>query len=171
MLRRRRVVVRDASSRIERLPIAPPPWPSAIQKLRVETFGREFARTFPRQARVGSWVTGAVVGQGVTGYAWCVPSGFDEHACYIEEVLVHRALRQRGLGTDFVLAAASWMEEKGYTEIAIRSLHDDDESRRQAWFRRMGFEDIGYGVYASHPAGIGQPGTAPSNGSDTSLER
>ena len=57
----------------------------------------------------------------------------------IEELVVHRAARRRGVGRALIQAAVDWARAAGCSEIGVSSELDNHDA--QAFYRRTGFDD------------------------------
>ena len=133
--------------RLRRERISPPPWPRRLQRIRRECFDASFVRTMPGQVALGSWVVSALLGRRPVGLAWLIPSGVVAQACVIEEVAVISTARGRSIGSQLVEECLRWGAELEFSEVWITSLRDADRSRREGWFRKLGFVALHHGLH------------------------
>jgi GNAT superfamily N-acetyltransferase len=58
----------------------------------------------------------------------------------IQELVVDKAMRRKGVGRALILAAMQWAREVGCSEIGVST--EQDNLAAQAFYQRMGFTDI-----------------------------
>lgn len=64
--------------------------------------------------------------------------------CYIEDIVVKRPLRGKGIGTELLNYILKQVETEGYAEISLTV--DPDNTRAQALYKRLGFDEVVVGL-------------------------